>query len=115
MNELNIAWAAGLLEGEGCFSRHIRKSNGVLTYAIHCEMTDEDVIRKIHEVFNIGTVVKRLNMAGRRDPRKRKQSWIWSVQNKAGIAMVLSAIKPYMCGRRSEKINLMLGELVENS
>lgn len=112
--DINIVWAAGLLEGEGCFSRHLRKSNGQIGYAIHCEMTDEDVVRKLHSIFKVGTVVPRLNISGRKDKRTRKQSWIWSVQNKAGVVQVLSQIKPYMCSRRLEKINLMLGELCEN-
>ena len=114
MTEIDIAWAAGLLEGEGCFSRHVRKKNNQLSFAIHCEMTDEDVVRKLHSIFNVGTVVIRLNMTGRKDKAVRKQSWIWSVQNKKGIVEVLTAIKPYMCGRRLEKINLILGDLVEN-
>ncbi len=114
MTETEISWVAGLLEGEGCFSRHIRKSNGHVCYAIHCEMSDEDVIQKLHNITKLGSVVKRLNIAGRSDKRVRKPTWIWSVQNKEGIRTILLAIVPYMCGRRVNKIKLMLGELLEN-
>jgi len=114
MTENETHWVAGILEGEGCFSRHVRSSNGSVCYAIHCEMTDEDVIQKLHSITQVGTLVKRQNISGRRDPRVRKPSWIWSVQNKAGIIKILSAISPLMCGRRNEKIKLMLEELREN-
>lgn len=107
----NIIWAAGLLEGEGCFSKHVRKSNNKVEYAIHCEMTDEDVINKLHSIFNVGTVVQRLNISGRTDKRTRKQSWIWSVQNKAGILHVLKSIQPYMFQRRLIKINEIIKDL----
>ncbi len=51
------AWAAGILEGEGCFSIHRRKDrSNTLNTAIHCEMTDEDIIRRLHAVFKVGTV-----------------------------------------------------------
>lgn len=113
MSDIEIAWAAGILEGEGCFSRHIRSSNGALCFAIHCEMSDEDVIRKLHAVFKVGTVVARLNISGRRDTRNRKQTWIWSVQNRPGIALVLNSIIPHLCQRRREKAMLILGEINE--
>lgn len=114
MNE-NLAWAAGILEGEGCFSMHKRSNRpNTFCYAIHCEMSDEDVVRKLLATFGIGTVVVRLNISGRRDTRQRKQTWIWSVQNKAGIVEVLKTIRPYMGLRRGTKIDIMLGSLRED-
>lgn len=114
MTDIEIAWAAGVLEGEGCFSRHVRSSNGFVCFAIHCEMTDEDVVNKLHSIFKVGTVIPRLNISGRTDKSVRKQSWIWSVQNKAGVTFVLNSIKPFLCSRRLEKASSMLGELIEN-
>ena len=107
----NTIWAAGLLEGEGCFSKHVRKSNNCVAYAIHCEMTDEDVINKLYSIFNVGTIVPRLNVSGRKDKAVRKQSWIWSVQNKVGILYVLRSIQPYMFSRRLAKINEIIKDL----
>lgn len=50
----SIAWASGVLEGEGCFSLHYRtRASGSIhpTFAIHCEMTDADVIERLQEVL----------------------------------------------------------------
>jgi hypothetical protein len=105
-SELDYAWAAGILEGEGCFSIFQRKTatHNHKSLAIHCEMADEDVIRKLHAVFEVGTVNVRENTKGRVDKRPRKKTWIWSVQNHAGILKVCGFILPYMGKRRTEKI-----------
>lgn len=107
---IQVAWAAGILEGEGCFSIFVRKSakHDHKSLAIHCEMTDEDVIRKLHAVFNVGTVLERLNTSGRVDRRVRKKTWIWSVQNHKGIHEVCTAVLPHMGIRRKEKIKELL-------
>lgn len=114
MSELQYAWAAGVLEGEGCFSIFQRKTAkwDHKSLAIHCEMTDEDVIRKLHSVFDVGTVNIRENTKGRTDFRPRKKTWIWSVQNHVGIEKVCQYVLPYMGERRSAKIKELL-EYVE--
>jgi hypothetical protein len=112
---IQVAWAAGILEGEGCFSICTRKTakHDHKTLAVHCEMTDEDVVRKLHSVFQVGTVVERKNMSGRRDTRTRKITFIWSVQNHKGISEVCNLILPHMGARRKQKI-LELIEYVES-
>ncbi len=105
----SIAWAAGLLEGEGCFVFHRRHNkNRHCCVAIHCEMTDEDTVLKLQSVFNLGSVLLRPNIAGRVDRRQRKPTYIWSVQNKAGVKRVCDAVLPYMGKRRSAKIKQLL-------
>lgn len=115
MSEIQVAWAAGILEGEGCFSIFHRKTAkwNHKTVAIHCEMADEDVIRKLQSVFDVGTVLIRENNKTRADTRPRKKTWIWSVQNHAGIKKVCEAVLPHMCERRTSKIKELL-EYVES-
>lgn len=114
-NDLMVAWAAGVLEGEGCFSIFHRKTakHDHKSLAIHCEMTDEDTVTKLHSVFNVGSILVRKNTSGRVDRRIRKQTWIWSVQNHEGIYKVCNSILPYMGSRRTEKIKELL-EYVES-
>ena len=109
-----IEWAAGVLEGEGCFSIHTRKKNNVTSCAIHCEMSDEDVVRALLGVFKQGTVIARKN-DNRKDGCKRKPTWIWSVQNKNGVLSVLEAIRPFMGKRRSAKIKQIMEFLTNES
>lgn len=107
---VDIAWAAGLLEGEGCFSIFNRKSAkwDHKSVAIHCEMTDEDTIMKLYKIFDVGSVNHRPNISKRIDQRSRKPSWIWSVQNHEGIEMVLVLIYPFLSERRSKKAKELL-------
>lgn len=109
------AWMAGLLEGEGCFSICVRKTakHDHKTLAVFCEMTDEDVIVKLHKIAGCGTINKRLNTSGRVDRRVRKPTWIWSVQNHKGILLICKAVYPFMGIRRQEKIKELI-EYVES-
>ena len=102
---MNEQWAAGLLEGEGCFSMHKRKGKDYYECAIHCEMTDEDVLLTLHKVLGEGTL-------SQRPPRNtRKRTWILSIQNQQGIRNVLNKILPYLHSRRTEKAKEMLDYL----
>jgi hypothetical protein len=114
-DEIKYAWAAGILEGEGCFSIFHRKtaSQNHKTLAIHCEMTDEDIIVRLYCVFGVGNVLTRENKTTRVDGRSRKKTWIWSVQNHAGIHHVCQHILPHMGKRRTSKIKELL-EYVES-
>ena len=102
--KVEIAWAAGVLEGEGCFSVFKRKDRpNTTTAAIFLEMTDEDVVVRVRDAFNVGTI----NTRKRSDPR-RKPSWCWAVQNKTDIKTVLELIVPYLGIRRTAKVKELL-------
>lgn len=110
--ELHYAWAAGVLEGEGCFSIHKRRNRrNTFEAAIHCEMSDEDIVRRLHNLFGVGTVNLRLNKAGRRTDSVRKPTYIWSVQNKTAVLEVLLRVMPYLGERRLAKAKQLLNNI----
>lgn len=93
-----ITWAAGILEGEGCFSIHKRSNRpNTVNCAIHCEMTDKDTIQDLQSVFKVGTINFRTGRGNRKD------SYIWSVQKQKDIFDVLLEVMPYLKLRRLEK------------
>ncbi|QIG69442.1 putative LAGLIDADG/HNH homing endonuclease protein [Rhizobium phage RHph_N3_13] len=102
-------WAAGILEGEGCFSLN-KKKDRLNTYisAIHCEMTDEDVIKSLFEIFKVGNYYP---IKKRADDIIRKPSWRWTVYKQADVFGVLMKISPYMHSRRKEKISHLIEHL----
>lgn len=110
-----IAYAAGLLEGEGCFSIHSRSSRpNTISCSILCEMTDEEPITALKDIFNVGQVYHRENI--RSDGKVRKPSWIWAVQKRADVLLVLDYIYPMLISkRRITKVIELLKELRENS
>ena len=112
--ETAYAWAAGVLEGEGCFSIHRRNDrSNTLNTAIHCEMTDEDVVVRLRDIFEVGSVNIRANVSGRNDHRRRKATWIWSAQSKRDVLEVILRVLPYLGERRKAKAKELLASIEE--
>ena len=53
ISEIDLAWIAGLLDGEGCFTK---KSKRGRTIMICCQMTDMDVLEKLKEKMGCGRI-----------------------------------------------------------
>lgn len=95
MDAVDIAWATGILEGEGTFTIEGGK------YPIaRVLMTDEDIIRRLKEVTGLG------NVTGPHQQREdRKPLWSWKVSDKRSMARLLLAIYPLLGQRRREQVN----------
>ena len=84
-----IAYLAGLFDGEGSiyFAKRIEKKkkhkgNGYRTsmsqrISMEVTMTDESVIRWMHEVLKVGTVVRKPRKGRRKDGSKYLMQWKW--------------------------------------
>lgn len=93
MADAEWAWAAGLFEGEGCISIVGRRVQ------LSLNMTDEDVVRRLHCVVGVGAVY------GPLQPRMAhyKPQWRWTVSSRADVALVLSMFWPWLGDRRKTK------------
>lgn len=92
-----IQWAAGILEGEGCFSIFKRKNKDYSQCSIQCEMTDQDTVEKLQKVLNVGKVSYRA-------PRPtRKPTWILAIQKQQEVFDTLIRVMPYLGQRRLKK------------
>lgn len=109
--DVDYKWAAGILEGEGCFSIFTRRGSNNKVCAIHCEMTDEDVIQKLQNVLDCGNISYRENNRG--DGRTRKPSWILSIQRQKDMFDTLIRVMPYLHSRRLTKASEMFSILEE--
>ena len=90
----NIAWAAGLFEGEGSIS--IKPQ----TAQLHLAMTDEDVVRKFHAIVGMGNVYG--PGIDKRKPHY-KPSWRWAVGGSKKSQALLAAFWPFLGARRQAK------------
>ena len=90
-----IAWATGIFEGEGCvFLAKKQTSQGTLLYgSIAIGMTDEDVIRKIRDIFGCGNIYVQKRRPG------LKTMYSWRTRSRADFITVANLIRP-MLGRR---------------
>jgi hypothetical protein len=104
MSEADIAWLAGLLEGEGSFFMS-RTPNGDVMYQyplIVVSMTDEDVIERVARFF--GTKVYRYKY----DKRPGHKATYKAVVSGSRAAGLMEMILPWMGVRRSAKIKELL-------
>lgn len=104
--EVEIAWAAGLFEGEGCFTGTTRR-HWILNKAFEAEyfqvqmslsMTDEDIVRRFHSIVDCGGVIVR-NFEG-----NLKRQWMWQGQAVADVERLYLQFKPWLGVRRLDRI-----------
>ena len=91
----DIAWAAGLFEGEGWISCQRSRPN---LRCIGIEMTDGDVMERFMKVVNYGRLIHKLYDSG-------KTSYRWQTSKHTVVAHVLKLFLPYLGTRRSERAN----------
>lgn len=95
--EFNIPWAAGLIEGEGCFTWH---SDGKRPYFL-LDMTDKDVLENFQKVF------PETNLRGpyfhKNKPHTKARWRIDAYGNKCET--IMDAVYPYMGYRRKDRID----------
>jgi len=93
----SLAWLAGLLEGEGSFVVNDTRPQ------ITVDMTDEDVIRRCHEIAGVGHVygpyARQRSTTG-----PRKDLWSWRVSQQLHTYALMVALYPWMGQRRQEKM-----------
>ena len=89
---INLAWMAGLFEGEGNIQTESWRTK------LRIKMTDKDVIDRFAEYAGCGTVIF--------VPRGKahwKDQWLWSTSKKADVQRLLSDMLPYFGERRAYK------------
>ena len=92
------AWAAGLFEGEGCFSASTGPSSSGGKYhnrTAKLSMTDELPVRRFHHFVGVGTV--RLDDSR---PAPQKVQWLWQVSSLEGVQHVAALLWDELGERR---------------
>ena len=83
IRESDAAYMAGLFDGEGSIDftkRKEKKRSGTYNcrrVSMEISMTDQSVIRWVHEVLGVGTVVKKPRKGLRKDGTKYLMQWRW--------------------------------------
>tara|TARA_R110002012_G_scaffold186234_1_gene352912 strand:- start:1540 stop:1887 length:348 start_codon:yes stop_codon:yes gene_type:complete len=94
-SETDIAWAAGIFEGEGCLSYTKVKDS----WSFQIEMCDKDIIDKLVTIFPLNvTESKRRNR-----PEHHVQPYIARISARDVVFECVCTIYPYLGLRRREK------------
>lgn len=92
-NEAQIAWAAGLFEGEGSIGfRKVQKGRAPTT--LRLGMTDFDAVEAFQQVFGVGRI--RIE----RRTRPHQDLFYFEVSSFATIEYVLRQLRPWLKSRR---------------
>ena len=100
-SDVEIAWGAGLVEGEGCFTWH---SEGRHPYFL-MDMADKDVLEKFQQVFP--EVKLRGPYTHKSKPKNKPRYRVDAFGPKA--LTLMKTIYPYMGERRKLKMDEFLG------
>lgn len=95
----DIAWAAGLFEGEGCIFYNPKAHTRRLTVV----NTDKEVMDKFYKIVNIGVI-----RIWQPKDNIRKLQYIWNIENREGIIEVLELFLKHLSSRRKEKASELL-------
>jgi hypothetical protein len=90
--EEELAWAAGLFEGDGSITR-----NGTVP-VLQMKLCDEDVLRRFSDIMRVGTVYGPYSYE-QADGHKRKPFWVWNCQS-ANAEHALRCMAPWLGYRR---------------
>jgi len=105
--DTNIAWAAGLFEGEGSVFEVKQPSDKNQSYRyvrMTLKMTDLDVLEKFHEIIKFGKIIHQTDKSKKAQPEHWKKHYYWQLNNKQEIMVLCSLFWPYLCSRRRAKI-----------
>lgn len=103
----NLAWAAGLFEGEGTIStRRIGKREHDRAIVASLRMTDEDVVKRFHSIVKVG------NVNGPSIPKnpKWKPLWTWQTGSFEGSQAIAALLWAWLCTRRRATVKKILTE-----
>lgn len=103
----DLAWAAGLFEGEGCIHVSVRKS-GTHVLRLALSMTDADVVNRLGTIMQLGHVNEVAKHATWQDHWKTQ--YRWTVDRADHIQAVLAMFWPWLGERRKEKAREALAE-----
>ncbi len=106
----DIAWFAGLFEGEGCLGYYPDKRKGYTgTLRLYIESTDKDIIDRIEKMW--GGKVWESNYPSK--PAHYKPSWRWGLSRRKEVRAIIAAIYPYLGERRRAKCDEVLIKIGE--
>jgi hypothetical protein len=105
-----IAWAAGIIEGEGSIV-HTQANGGRpgRQRRIAVKMTDLDVLQRLQQVLGAGHITGPHRLAA--DPEgKWKPCYAWNCSRWEDIERVLRLIRPWLCERRGAAADRLLAD-----
>lgn len=108
VSEVQLAWLAGLLNGDGCFSLTFRRRDGRLKCDLSLTLTqcDPAIVERADDLINKLGVTPGISEYEPSGAGIRTK-WNMRISKMAHILAVIDAVLPYMVGEKSAQAKLM--------
>lgn len=104
MDEVRIAWAAGIFEGEGTIGRWKQGTGWYVSVA----MTDVDVLELLQDAVGMGKIYGPYSTGSKLNGEPCRLSYRWHINDKDGLLRFGEMILPFMGQRRRARLECML-------
>ena len=105
---LQLGWAIGILEGEGCFGTYEDKRRpDTWSVKIQMESTDSDVVERLNQIVP-GRIWESNYPSKKKAFPNAKDSWRWAISDKESVKQLCELIRPHMSNRRKDQIDNVL-------
>lgn len=105
ISEIEVAWLAGLLEGEGNFEFNNYNRS---CPRVRVEMTDKDVVDRVASIIGGKPTVR----PAKKYQDHHKQSYVYSASG-ARLIPLLKRMFPYMSNRRRAKLSAIFDQFID--
>lgn len=109
---IEIAWAAGLFEGEGSilYGKYTYPSGRDYTRRrLSMQMSDEDVLRRFVAIVDAGKVIE-VTRQHRVNRENHTVMFVWEINRWADVERITKAFLPYLGERRRTKAEALLAD-----
>lgn len=103
--DIELAWAAGFFDGEGCFGLRSNGAGGDKCYGtVEISQAHPEVLERFHRA--VGGVGNITGPYDRKDGTSRM--WYFHCKRYADVLTLCDLLKPYLSSLKIEKMNVML-------
>lgn len=105
MDSAELAWVAGLLEGEATFAKEVSK-RGYACISVIVSSVDEDVLLRLQRFVPAGVIRGPLEHSP--NSIGKQPFWTWRLRRRDAVVNLLERIRPRMGERRRQQIDALL-------
>lgn len=105
-NVIDLAWLAGILEGEGCFQLHKNTGGRHPVARLQLKMTDRDIVERAARIMCSEGKFRKVNREKDYKPHYKDQ-YLCAIYGQTAKD-VMRAVLPFMGARRYAKIKEVL-------
>ena len=118
MTDFELGWIVALFEGEGCLTFGLQGGphpSHLGIWRAFIKMTDEDVVRRFHELIGVGTILSLGSEGFRKDGDPYKDAWRWTITRQEDVLNFCALLAPHMGARRAAKLTACIDDLTNIS